>query len=39
MDCDLKIWISGQTDALEIKLKSDLAQDVQKTLANMMFGA
>jgi hypothetical protein len=37
MDCDLKIWVSGQSEALEIKLKSDLAQDVQKTLATMMF--
>jgi hypothetical protein len=37
MDCDLKIWISGQSEPIETKLKSGLAQDVQKTLANMMF--
>jgi len=37
LDCDLKIWVSGQSEPLETKLKSGLAQDVQKTLANMMF--
>jgi hypothetical protein len=37
MDSDLKIWISGQSEPIETKLKSGLAQDVQKTLANMMF--
>lgn len=37
MDCDLKIWVSGQEKPMETNLKSDLAQDVQKTLANMMF--
>jgi len=37
MDCDLKIWVSGQSEPIETKLKSGLAQDVQKTLANMMF--
>jgi len=36
-DCELKIWISGQDVAVEIELKSALAADVQKTLANMMF--
>jgi hypothetical protein len=39
MDCDLKIWVSGQSDPMETKLKSGLAQDVQKTLANMMFSS
>ena len=37
MDCDLKIWVSGQSHPLETKLKSGLAQEVQKTLATMMF--
>lgn len=37
MDCDLKIWVSGQSAPMEIKLNSDLAQGVQKTLATMMF--
>lgn len=37
MDCDLKIWVSGQSEPMETKLKSGLAQDIQKTLANMMF--
>lgn len=37
MDCDLKIWVSGQDHPLETKLKSGLAQDVQQTLATMMF--
>ena len=37
MDCDLKIWVSGQSEPIETNLKSALAQDVQKTLANMMF--
>lgn len=37
MDCDLKIWVSGQEHPLETKLKSGLAQEVQKTLATMMF--
>lgn len=36
-DCELKIWVSGQSQALEIELKSALATDVQKTLADMMF--
>ncbi|MFT4731396.1 MAG: hypothetical protein ACI89W_000406 [Gammaproteobacteria bacterium] len=39
MDCDLKIWVSGQSEPIETKLKADLAQDVQKTLANMMFSS
>jgi hypothetical protein len=37
MDCDLKIWVSGQSAPMEIKLNSGLAQGVQKTLATMMF--
>ncbi len=37
MDCDLKIWISAQSEPIETKLKSGVAQDVQKTLANMIF--
>lgn len=36
-DCELKIWVSGQAQALEIEIKKALAVDVQKTLANMMF--
>jgi hypothetical protein len=36
-DCELKIWISSQSQPLEIEIKSALAVDVQKTLANMMF--
>ncbi|GAC29224.1 PH domain-containing protein [Brumicola pallidula] len=39
MDCDLKIWVSGQSQPIETKLKAGLSQDVQKTLANMMFSA
>ncbi|MBF7075010.1 PH domain-containing protein [Glaciecola sp. MH2013] len=37
LDCDLKIWVSGQSEPIETKLKSDLAQQVQKTLADHMF--
>ena len=37
LDCDLKIWVSGKPSPLETKLKSDLAQQVQKTLADQMF--
>lgn len=37
-DCELKIWVSGQSSAIEVELKKKLAADVQKTLANMMFG-
>ena len=36
-DCELKIWVSGQSQSFEIEIKSALAADVQKTLANMMF--
>lgn len=36
-DCELKIWISGQSAPLETELKSSLAQDVQKSLASMCF--
>ncbi|MFT6267743.1 MAG: hypothetical protein ACJAVV_000542 [Alphaproteobacteria bacterium] len=36
-DCELKIWVSSQSQPLEIEIKSKLAVDVQKTLANMMF--
>lgn len=36
-DCELKIWISGQGSPLEVELKSSLAQDVQKSLASLMF--
>jgi hypothetical protein len=36
-DCELKIWVSGQSKSLDIEIKSKLAADVQKTLANMMF--
>ena len=37
-DCELKIWVSGQSKSLDIEIKSNLATNVQKTLANMMFG-
>lgn len=36
-DCELKIWVSGQGKSIDIEIKSKLAADVQKTLANMMF--
>jgi len=36
-DCELKIWVSGQGKSLDIEIKSKLAAEVQKTLANMMF--
>lgn len=36
-DCELKIWVSGQSKSLDIEIKSKLAADVQKTLANMLF--
>ena len=36
-DCELKIWVSGQSEPVETELKSSMAQSVQKTLANMMF--
>ncbi|MFQ3251083.1 MAG: hypothetical protein ACI9O6_002930 [Glaciecola sp.] len=39
LDCDLKIWVSGQSQPMETKLKSGLAQAVQKTLADMMFSS
>lgn len=37
-DCELKIWVSGQSAPIDIEIKSSLAADVQKALANMMFG-
>lgn len=36
-DCELKIWVSGQSKSLDIEIKSKLAANVQKTLADMMF--
>ena len=36
-DCELKIWISGQAVPFEVELKASLAQDVQQSLANLMF--
>jgi hypothetical protein len=36
-DCELKIWISGQAAPFEVELKASLAQDVQQSLANLMF--
>lgn len=36
-DCELKIWVSGQSAPFETELKSSLAQDVQKALASLMF--
>ena len=36
-DAELKIWLSGKSDAIEIELSKASAQDVQKNLANQMF--
>lgn len=36
-DCELKVWVSGQADALEIEIKASLATAIQKTLADMLF--
>ena len=36
-DCELTIWISGQKEAIKIEIKADLASQVQKALADMMF--
>lgn len=36
-DCELKIWISGRSEPIEIEIKKVLATQVQKSLANMMF--
>ncbi|GEA13493.1 PH domain-containing protein [Alteromonas sp. KUL49] len=36
-DAELKIWLSGKSDALEIELSASSAQAVQKTLANQLF--
>lgn len=36
-DCELKVWVSGRAEPIEIELKRKLASAVQKTLANMLF--
>lgn len=36
-DAELKLWLSGKSDAIEIELSKSSAQDVQKNLANQMF--
>jgi hypothetical protein len=36
-DCELKIWVSSQSQAVEIEIKSALSVQIQKALANMMF--
>ncbi|WP_420933908.1 PH domain-containing protein [Alteromonas sp. A081] len=36
-DAELKIWLSGKSDAIEIELSASSAQAVQKNLANQMF--
>ncbi|WP_026376804.1 PH domain-containing protein [Aestuariibacter salexigens] len=38
MDAELKIWISGQSEPLEVELNKDTVVAFQKTLANQMFG-
>lgn len=36
-DAELKLWLSGKSDVIEIELSKSSAQDVQKNLANQMF--
>lgn len=36
-DCELKIWISGRSEPIEIEIKKNLATQVQKALADRMF--
>ena len=36
-DAELKIWLSGKADAIEIELSASSAQAVQKNLATQMF--
>ena len=38
MDAELKIWVSGQSEPLEVELSKDTVVNFQKTLANQMFG-
>ena len=38
MDAELRIFISGQSEALKFELNKDTAMGVQKSLANAMFG-
>lgn len=38
LDAELKIFVSGKSDALSFELKKDTALGVQKSLANAMFG-
>ena len=37
MDSELRVWVSGQSEAIKLELKAELAQQVQQTLAEMMF--
>jgi hypothetical protein len=36
-DAELKIWLSGKADAIEIELSASSAQAVQKNLASQLF--
>ncbi|OFC68814.1 PH domain-containing protein [Alteromonas confluentis] len=37
-DSELKIWVSGQDQAIEVELSKNAAQGVQHQLANRLFG-
>lgn len=37
MDSELKIWVSGQDQPVEIELSKNASQGVQKALASQMF--
>ncbi|MCU7553726.1 PH domain-containing protein [Alteromonas sp. ASW11-19] len=37
-DSELKIWVSGQGAPVEVELSKSSAQQVQKTLADQLFG-
>lgn len=37
-DSELKIWVSGQSQAIEIELSKNAAQGVQQALATQLFG-
>ena len=37
MDSELKIWVSGQEQPVEIELSKNASQGVQKALASQMF--
>ena len=36
-DAELKIWLSGKADAIEIELSASSAQEVQRNLATQLF--